>query len=292
MIFTATNIYNKTNTQADMDLYKFFLHFLNLDLSRYSQSFFNDAFDETLNAIRNNIELSDTERYKFMLVYLVEAYLNSGLGLTSNYEKDGRTYLYSDKEYDKNELEAYKNNLREEKYNELKKFQSKIKKIINEISLGKTDFTDIENTTLKIGYNIVFEEGQIHETYQINEIDTYCLFMITKIINSNLVINRCENCGSFFIPTTRSDEKYCNKVHSNGRTCKDMGYENKINSDDIMKEYRRAYKNKNAIKNRNKHNSNAEKTFKQWVYAAKLKLEDCREGIITLDEFKEWLNNN
>jgi len=148
---------------------------------------------------------------------------------------------------------------------------------------------------IDVKYKIFFSAkyGEFGESFEINEIDTFCLFAIVQLLKSGVTINKCANCGDYFVPLTRSNEVYCNNIFSNGRNCKQIGYENKINNDDVFKEYRKAYKNKNAYKQRTKnHNQNAEKEFKQWVYAAKLKLGECQDKIITLDEFKEWLKNN
>lgn len=89
----------------------------------------------------------------------------------------------------------------------------------------------------------------------------------------------------------RSNEVYCDKVNTSGRTCKQVGYENKIKSDVILNEYRKAYITKNAYKNRNKlNNPNAAADFKKRVYEAKENLEKYRAGEITFEEYKEWLN--
>lgn len=148
------------------------------------------------------------------------------------------------------------------------------------------------NISIRIELSIMysFENGKSKTSITHNHLDHLCIFTLMKIIESEFKLNRCQNCGNFFIPTVRSDEIYCNKIFQNGRTCKQVGYENKMNSDEIMKAYRRTYKTKNALKNRNiNNNPNAESDFKKWVYAAKIKMEECRNGVITLEEFNAWL---
>lgn len=127
----------------------------------------------------------------------------------------------------------------------------------------------------------------------------YCPMCGRKLASTR----NCENCGKPFIPSVRSDEIYCNRIFKNDRTCKQVGYENKINSDEVMKSYRNAYKSKNAFKNRiirkkamiqalrdaSSENIKSEIEFKEWVCEAKNKMKQCQNGVITLEEFKEWL---
>lgn len=111
-----------------------------------------------------------------------------------------------------------------------------------------------------------------------------------NVARDEIIIKKCQNCSKYFLPSVRSDEVYCNNIFKNNKTCKDLGYENKINNDDILKAYRTAYKTKNAFKNRNmKNNLHAEDDFKNWVLEAKNKLNDTQEGTLPLEEFKQWL---
>lgn len=144
----------------------------------------------------------------------------------------------------------------------------------------------------KVTYSIEMDSsGNLLEKYFFETIDSFCLFVLAKLYNTDFIIKRCVNCGDFFVPTVRSDEVYCDKVHPNGRTCKQMGYENKIKSDDILREYRKVYKSKNAIKIKLNNNS-ADQKWNTWKKYAKFKLKACQDGKITLDEFTDWLKNS
>lgn len=119
-----------------------------------------------------------------------------------------------------------------------------------------------------------------------------CIASLQCIFNEGYIIRKCKNCGKYFIPTTRSDEIYCDNVFKGNRTCKQIGYEQKINNDEFMKAYRTAYKTKNAFKNRNKlNNTHAEENFEKWVIQAKEKLKYAQNGNILIDDFKEWLKS-
>lgn len=129
-------------------------------------------------------------------------------------------------------------------------------------------------------------------SYEYTSLLDLCIASLQCIFNEGYIIRKCENCGKYFIPTTRSDEIYCDNVFKGNRTCKQIGYEQKINSDEFMKAYRTAYKTKNAFKNRNKlNNTHAEENFEKWVIQAKEKLKYAQSGSISLDEFKQWLKS-
>ena len=115
----------------------------------------------------------------------------------------------------------------------------------------------------------------------------YCMYLVLK---NKIAVNKCQNCGKFFVPSSRSDEIYCDNIFKDGKTCKQIGYERKVNKDEYKKAYRTAYKTKNAAKNRKlKKSPTAEDDFKEWVSEAKKKLEKAKAGEITLEEFKRWL---
>lgn len=151
-------------------------------------------------------------------------------------------------------------------------------------------FSDIMNINYDIKPTLVNGTLKFIDKYQMDTSRTAIKFDFISILKHNKSIKKCENCGKFFIPTIRSDEIYCDNIFKNNKTCKQIGYEIKVNNDKFMKVYRTAYKTKNAYKNRNMNNNpHAEADFNNWVEKAKSKLNDAQIGEITLDEYKHWL---
>lgn len=109
-------------------------------------------------------------------------------------------------------------------------------------------------------------------------------FAALSILKDEVVIRKCQNCGDYFLPRSRSDEIYCDKQLPNGRTCKTVGYDTKIKQDKVIYEYRKIYKTQNARKQRNKQKENIDDRFKRWVIFAKAMLIKCQSGEIDLDE--------
>lgn len=107
-----------------------------------------------------------------------------------------------------------------------------------------------------------------------------------SILKNEVVIHKCRNCGDYFIPASRSDELYCNKILENGKTCKTIGYDERVKGDNILREYRKIYKTQNARKQRNAHIPGISERFDTWRLFAKQCLRACQAGELTLDELR------
>ena len=146
--------------------------------------------------------------------------------------------------------------------------------------------------------NIIKEKNIVaEEVYELQNIEEQIFFELFKVIQNNFVINKCENCGRLFIPTTtnnnpyqkaRNDQKYCNNLYlDTGKTCKEIGATNKhkekVANSDILKEYKKEYK-----KIYGRHYSHpkkfTEKQFKQWSKKA-IELRDSYDDS-QIEEFK------
>ncbi len=143
--------------------------------------------------------------------------------------------------------------------------------------------------------NIVAEE-----VYELENAEEQIRFELFKVIQNNFVINKCENCGRLFIPSTtnnnpyqkaRNDQKYCNSLYlDTGKTCKEIGATNKhkekVEDSDILKEFNREYKK--MYGRHYKHPKEfTEKKFKQWSKKA-VKLRDSFNDS-QIEEFKNEL---
>lgn len=152
--------------------------------------------------------------------------------------------------------------------------------------------------SMEVGYTIIpninIKESTyfFQEVFKINTLNDFMKFDILKIIERKININICKNCGKYFIPRKRSNEKYCNNIYRNGKTCKELSYEFKIDNDDAEKIYRNAYKTQNAKKQRNSHIKDIEKRFKNWCNIAKKEKEKCKSGQISIEELKKWIDDN
>lgn len=126
---------------------------------------------------------------------------------------------------------------------------------------------------------------QLVEEFATDNFLSICYLELMQLIQKNSSINRCSNCGTYFIPKVRSTEVYCNN-------CKDIGYENKVREDRHMSLYRNEYKARHAKlrKITNPVKKEEEKNnLSLWSKKAlaKAKLKDLDE-----ESFKQWLRDN
>lgn len=120
------------------------------------------------------------------------------------------------------------------------------------------------------------------EVYELQNTEEQIRFELFKVIQNNFTINKCENCGRLFIPTTtsnnpnqkgRNDQKYCNNSYlDTGKTCREIGALNKqkekVKNSLILKEYNREYKRMHGL-HYNHTKEFKEKHFKEWSKKAR-----------------------
>ena len=137
---------------------------------------------------------------------------------------------------------------------------------------------DVEKIVEIIKENHIVAE----EVYELQNTEEQIRFELFKVIQNNFTINKCENCGRLFIPTTtsnnpnqkgRNDQKYCNNLYlDTGKTCREIGALNKqkekVKNSLILKEYNREYKRMHGL-HYNHTKEFKEKQFKEWSKKAR-----------------------
>jgi len=124
------------------------------------------------------------------------------------------------------------------------------------------------------------------------------LFEFMELVRNDIILKKCENCCRYFIPKTRSDEKYCDSLFRDDRTCKQLAFDIKVENDEALRVYRSIYKTQNARLHRNSKTKSSEgKTslnirFNEWKSNAKQLLEQCRNGSISVEEMKSIIETD
>ncbi len=94
-----------------------------------------------------------------------------------------------------------------------------------------------------------------------------------------LPVNRCENCGRFFAPVSRTDEKYCGYPQDGGETCRKIGAGKAFRKNNAQNEgyteFMRHTKHLRYLKNKGKLSETA---FKEQYEEAKKWLAEYRKG--------------
>lgn len=125
----------------------------------------------------------------------------------------------------------------------------------------------------------------------LEDVYTACMYSFFTLVSKGIHVRRCKRCGRYFSPYNRSDEIYCSKIWENKKRCRELYHEEQLQSDELTRYYRAAYKVQNAKKQRNLRNKpSSEKTFREWNLRAKTALEQARNNEISFEEFKRIID--
>lgn len=135
------------------------------------------------------------------------------------------------------------------------------------------------------------------DTHQSNDLSAICYAVLEELVKTtNNPIKKCQNCGMYFIPSSRLDEIYCDYPKEKGKTCREQGavqaYNERLKQNKALAEYRRLYQLKSMAVGRNKDNKQMKKDFDKWKKDAKDRVNKLKHGVLTEDEVYEWLVKN
>lgn len=135
--------------------------------------------------------------------------------------------------------------------------------------------------------------------FHMDSIYDFLLFEFTKMIELNIQIKVCKNCGKYFVLKGDYATDYCDRVPDGGiSTCKKIAAirarKNKVKNNPILKEYEKAYKRMYARLSNHKI-SNEE--FRVWSDEASIKRDSFVDKYNSapsedlLMQFKKYLGN-
>lgn len=144
------------------------------------------------------------------------------------------------------------------------------------------------------------EEGMLISmvnTHKSNDISSVCYAILEELSKiDNYPIKKCQNCGMYFIPTSRLDEIYCDYAKENGKTCREQGailtYNKRLQEKSAYAEYRKTYQQKFVAVSKNKEDKQLKKDFDEWKKIAKEKINNLKHGELTEKEVYEWIMKN
>ena len=130
--------------------------------------------------------------------------------------------------------------------------------------------------------NVSYEFSSVHEILELE---------LTKMLEIDMRFRKCKRCGRYFIMKGNYDTKFCDRVaEGETRSCQELAaldkYKQKVADNAALPIYNKYYKRYAA---RVKVRQIKEDEFKKWKYAAIIKRDECTNGIISVDEFVEWL---
>lgn len=133
--------------------------------------------------------------------------------------------------------------------------------------------------------------------YACSKLENALFLSFLNIISiEKLEIKICENCGKYFIPISKSNEKFCtNYISLNSKkTCRDVGaftsYNNKIKDNEIEYLIRKTSSYFSMQVKRNPDIDLYKKKHEAWKKNYKKQRLKFKNNEITKDEFIEWIN--
>lgn len=131
--------------------------------------------------------------------------------------------------------------------------------------------------------------SELYSEYQVDNLQALLYLEIMEMIQSGTMIRRCRRCGKYFVVNNRK-VAYCDRVDMSGVCCSAVGsqqnYQKKLEDDEPLKIYNRAYKTHFA---RVKKGTMSKDAFRLWYDEAKSKLAEVRNGNLDISDFQTWL---
>ena len=157
-------------------------------------------------------------------------------------------------------------------------------------------FTDIPMASFQhISVFYTMLDFDIIPIYSFDGVYSFLVFELSNIIEHNVIIKKCENCGRFFIPKNRRDEKYCSNTSPQDEklTCKQYGskklwYE-KVKNNETKRLARSIYSAKQMLVSRNPDIEKYKENFEQYKNQLKQWKSDVKNGVKSETDYLEWL---
>jgi hypothetical protein len=164
------------------------------------------------------------------------------------------------------------------------------------------DFPDYQNDRLSDTTNLLVKAVEYikshpmnanYEQYEITSLHHLLLLEITKMVEANITVRKCRNCGRYFV-ATNLNMAYCSRI-ADGETkpCNVIGstnaYTKKVDGNKVLELYNRAYRTRHARRSKGTMTDNE---FNMWCEEAKKKREQVIENKLTLSEFEQWLSQD
>ncbi len=116
-------------------------------------------------------------------------------------------------------------------------------------------------------------------------------YSLRSCVERGITVRRCKNCGRYFPQTGRVSAEYCERPVPKGQQrCREIGalkqWTLRQANNNAFKAYRKEYKKRFAWI---KAGRITDEEFYAWSEKAREEKKKCDRGIITLEEFKQWL---
>lgn len=133
------------------------------------------------------------------------------------------------------------------------------------------------------------------ETISFKNIESLLYLEFIKVLQYDIPLRKCKNCGKYFVAPGRSDTSYCTWTDMPyEKTCREIGsqniYNKKIQDNDYLKSFNKIYKRLYA---RNIKNLISKETFALWSQKARILRDEIinSDSKISIEDFEKRLED-
>ena len=138
------------------------------------------------------------------------------------------------------------------------------------------------------------------KAYDIKTLNDLLNVYFNYFIEKNICIRKCKNCGKYFIPQDRTDEKYCDDISPQNprKTCKEYGakktYRDEIKSRPLKNEHNKTSQVYRMRINRAKERNDEKgqyyiKKFNEYKEEYEKRKEMYQTGKLKEEDFIKWI---
>lgn len=144
-------------------------------------------------------------------------------------------------------------------------------------------------------YKLLEENTPVKHTVIIpSTLEALLYFVLCKIIENEIQIKICKNCGNYFI-SNNTKISYCNNIAPDSdKTCKKIGssktFHTAVNNDNLLKKYYHLYSKKCMLSRRNPDIQEYVKDFNDYKKYGKNKVMAYKSNKLSAKDFEIWLN--
>lgn len=137
----------------------------------------------------------------------------------------------------------------------------------------------------------VSENYSLNEEYIAPNISSLLYLEFIKMLQYNVFVKKCENCGRLFAVRGNYNKKYCDrKIGDTSKTCQEVGatnsFKNKVLNNSIIGEYQRAYKRLYARKRTGKI---TKEELERQIKKATVLRDKAIAGSLNMNDYEEQI---
>ncbi len=146
-----------------------------------------------------------------------------------------------------------------------------------------------------IDFKIAVIEGKFCSLYTIGSSLSLLLFELAHVLDKEVKIEKCKNCGHYFVINGRSDSKYCDypSPQNSNKTCKAIGAQiamaEKLKNDEATHLYRKIYMRNKMLQKRHPDDQQYPAILHKLISEAKMWRKRLKQNSELYPDYLKWI---